>query len=42
MAAENVRARSDLHRAGYTLRKRSSRKTCSKKDLEHLFGAVSN
>jgi hypothetical protein len=33
--------KSDLHRAGYTIRKRSARKTCSKADLEHLFCAIS-
>ena len=34
--------RSDLRRAGYSLVKRSARKTCSKADIEHLFGAISH
>ncbi len=32
--------KADLHRAGYTIRKRSTRKTCSKADIEHLFGQL--
>jgi hypothetical protein len=32
--------KSDLHAAGYTIRKRSVRKTCSKADIEYLFGQL--
>ena len=31
-----------MHRAGYTIRKRYERKTCSKADIEHLFGELAN
>ena len=34
--------KADLHRAGYTIQKRSARKICSKADIEHLFGAISH
>ena len=31
-----------MHRAGYTISKRYERKTCSKADIEHLFGELAN
>ena len=32
--------KADLHHAGYTIRKRSARKTCSKEEINHLFGQM--
>lgn len=32
--------KADLHRAGYTIRKQYARKTCSKADIEKLFGLL--
>ncbi len=34
--------KADLHRAGYTIRKQYARKTCSKADIEHLFGELTH
>ena len=32
--------RADLHKAGYTIRKRPALKRCSKADIDHLFGEL--